>query len=106
MKTRGHIALVTGANKGIGFEVVRQLAREGFRVFLGARDAKAGKAAADKLNKEGEKENYGEVSFIQIDISKLDSIKNAAKEFSKQSERLDAVVHHAGILLDDDKDIL
>ena len=106
MKTRGHIALVTGANKGIGFEVVRQLAREGFRVFLGARDAKAGKAAADKLNKEGEKENYGEVSFIQIDISKLDSIKNAAEEFSKQSERLDALVNNAGILLDDDKDIL
>src|SRR5438477_9989334 len=53
------IALVTGANKGIGFEVVRQLARKGFHVFLGARNSDAGVAAVQKLNKEGEKEDYG-----------------------------------------------
>src|SRR4029077_7042405 len=102
------IALVTGANKGIGFEVVRQLAREGFRVFLGARNEKAGEAAAKRLNDESESTARSgiTVTFIKIDISKPESIKRAAEEFSKQSDRLDALVNNAGILLDDDKDVL
>ena len=94
------IALVTGANKGIGFEVARQLARKNFHVFLGARNEKAGRTAADKLQSDGE------ITFIQIDVADPESIKRAAKEFSKQSERLDTLVNNAGILLDDDKDIL
>jgi NAD(P)-dependent dehydrogenase (short-subunit alcohol dehydrogenase family) len=106
MNRRERIALVTGGNKGIGFEVVWQLAREGFRVFLGARNEKAGEAAAEKLQKEGEEEDYGEITFLKIDISKPESIKRAADEFSKRSDRLDALVNNAGILLDDDKDIL
>jgi NAD(P)-dependent dehydrogenase (short-subunit alcohol dehydrogenase family) len=119
MAREKRIALVTGANKGIGFEVVRQLAREGFRVFLGARDEKAGLAAAEKLNKEsgtpesglvtGHKGQSGSdslVTFLKIDISSPESIKSAAEEFSKQSDRLDALVNNAGILLDVDKDIL
>ena len=108
MNRRRRIALVTGANKGIGFEVVRQLAREGFRVFLGARNEKAGEAAAKRLNDESENTARSgiTVTFIKIDISKPESIKRAAEEFSKQSDRLDALVNNAGILLDDDKDIL
>jgi len=100
------IALVTGANKGIGFEVARDLARKGFHVFLGARDTEAGEAAAEKLRKEGEKEDYGEITFLKIDVSKSDSIRNAAEEFSRKSDRLDTLVNNAGILLDDDKDVL
>src|SRR5213075_3386474 len=106
MKMQQRIALVTGANKGIGFEVARQLARRNFRVFIGARDSDAGVAAAEKLRKEGEKEDYGEITFLKIDVSKPDSIRNAAEEFSRRSDRLDALVNNAGILLDDDKDIL
>lgn len=110
MKTRGRIALVTGANKGIGFEVARQLAREGFRVFLGARDEKTGEAAAEKLRAEGARttkdKSDDDISFLKIDISKPESIKSAADEFGKQSDRLDALVNNAGILLDDDKDAL
>jgi NAD(P)-dependent dehydrogenase (short-subunit alcohol dehydrogenase family) len=110
MNTRGRIALVTGANKGIGFEVVRQLRREGFRVFLGARNEDAGKAAAEKLNQEtrntGKNEGHGSVTFLRIDVADRESIKSAAEEFGKQSDRLDALVNNAGILLDDDKEIL
>ncbi|HEX4639592.1 MAG TPA: SDR family oxidoreductase [Chthoniobacterales bacterium] len=107
MKREQRIALVTGANKGIGFETVRQLRRERFHVFLGARNEEAGKAAAEKLDREGKEEkDGGAVSFLKIDISKIDSIRAAAEEFSKQSERLDALINNAGILLDDDKDVL
>ena len=106
MKMQQRIALVTGANKGIGFEVARQLARRNFRVFIGARDSDAGVAAVQKLNKEGEKEEYGEITFLKIDVSKPDSIRRAAEEFSRKSDRLDTLVNNAGILLDDDKDVL
>ena len=51
MKMQQRIALVTGANKGIGFEVARQLARKGFHIFLGARNEKAGEAAVQKLGR-------------------------------------------------------
>ena len=90
-------ALVTGANKGIGFEVVRQLARQGFRVFLGARNAGAGRAAAEKLRSEGD------ITFLEIDISNPESIRRAAEEFSRQQKHLDVLVNNAGILLDEDK---
>ena len=93
-------ALVTGANKGIGFEVARELARLGLRVFLGARNEKAGHAAAEKLSKDGS------VSFIAIDVSKIESIQRAAEEVGREADRLDVLVNNAGILLDDDKDAL
>jgi NAD(P)-dependent dehydrogenase (short-subunit alcohol dehydrogenase family) len=93
-------ALVTGANKGIGFEVARQLARQGFRVFLGARNEKAGRAAVEKLRAEGD------VIFLGIDISDANSIRAAADELAGQNDRLDVLVNNAGILLDEDKSAL
>ena len=112
MKMQQQIALVTGGNKGIGFEVVRQLARKGFHVFLGARNEEAGKGAVQKLNREAEEEGSAEntrrgaVTALKIDVSNPESIRRAAEEFSRKSDRLDALVNNAGILLDDDKDIL
>jgi NAD(P)-dependent dehydrogenase (short-subunit alcohol dehydrogenase family) len=112
MTKEQRVALVTGANKGIGFEVVRDLARKGFHVFLGARNEKAGEAAAEKLRTEGVKEEYGEnkrhgaITVLKIDVSKPDSIRRAAEEFSRKNDRLDTLVNNAGILLDDDKDVL
>jgi NAD(P)-dependent dehydrogenase (short-subunit alcohol dehydrogenase family) len=106
------IALVTGANKGIGFEVARQLARKGFHVFIGARNAEAGEAAAEKLRKEFEEQHHGEnnghgaITVLKIDVSNPDSVRRAAEEFSKESDRLDTLVNNAGILFDDDKDVL
>jgi NAD(P)-dependent dehydrogenase (short-subunit alcohol dehydrogenase family) len=94
------IALVTGANKGIGFEVARELARMGWLVFLGARNEKAGRAAVEKLS------GAGDVIFLEIDVSSEKSIRAAAEELGRQSERLDVLVNNAGILLDDEKDAL
>jgi NAD(P)-dependent dehydrogenase (short-subunit alcohol dehydrogenase family) len=89
------IALVTGANKGIGFEVARELAEKGFRVFIGARNEKAGRDAAKKI---GER-----AAFLKLDVSDRASIRNAAKQFEKASDHLDILVNNAGILLDEDK---
>lgn len=94
------IALVTGANKGIGFEVTRELARMGWRVFLGARNEKGGRDAAEKLGAEGE------VLFLQLDVSDAVSIHRAAEEVSRQQKHLDVLINNAGILLDDEKDAL
>jgi NAD(P)-dependent dehydrogenase (short-subunit alcohol dehydrogenase family) len=93
-------ALVTGANKGIGFEVTRELARMGFRVFLGARNVQAGRAAAEKLKADGE------VAFLELDVSDRDSIRRAADELARQTDRLDVLVNNAGVLADEDKDAL
>lgn len=93
-------ALVTGANKGIGFEVARELARMGWRVFLGARNEKAGRASAEKLR------GAGDVIFLQLDVSKEKSIRAAVDELARQSQRLDVLVNNAGILLDDENGAL
>lgn len=90
-------ALVTGANKGIGFEVARELARLGLRVFLGARNEKAGRAAADKLGKDGA------ISFLEIDVADGGSIERAAETLARQTDHLDVLINNAGILLDEDK---
>ncbi|MEN3370783.1 MAG: hypothetical protein V7609_2926 [Verrucomicrobiota bacterium] len=94
------IALVTGANKGIGFEVARELARLRFHVYLGARNPEAGRAAAEQLSADGN------VTFLEIDVSRPDSIRRAAEEFSRTSDRLDVLVNNAGIIVDGDEDIL
>lgn len=93
-------ALVTGANKGIGFEVARELARMGLRVFLGARNKEAGRAAAEKLQADGD------VAFLEIDVSDADSIRRAADELAGHADRLDVLVNNAGVLLDEDKEAL
>jgi NAD(P)-dependent dehydrogenase (short-subunit alcohol dehydrogenase family) len=98
MPTQEKIALVTGANKGIGFEVARQLAAKGFRVFIGARNDKAGRDAAKKI---GER-----ALFLKIDVSDSESIGKAAREFEGAADHLDALVNNAGILLDEDKAVL
>lgn len=88
-------ALITGANKGIGFEVARQLAKRGFAVFVGSRDLAKGRAAAQLLCKEG----Y-EASFIQLDVTDPLSIKQAAGTFSQKADHLDVLINNAAILED------
>ena len=94
-------ALITGANKGIGHEVARQLAAKGFHVFVGARNAKAGRKAAEEIAKEG-----GKTTFLEIDVSDNGSVTTAPREFAKIADRLDVLVNNAGIIVDGDNAIL
>ena len=93
--------LITGANKGIGHEVGRQLAAKGFHVFVGARNAKAGRKAAEEIAKKG-----GKATFLEIDVADNDSVTTAALEFSNIKDHLDVLVNNAGIIVDGDSAIL
>jgi NAD(P)-dependent dehydrogenase (short-subunit alcohol dehydrogenase family) len=92
--------LVTGANRGIGREMARQLARRGFGVFLGARDAAGGREAAAALQADGK------VEFLALDVSDSASIRAAAQEFGGRAGRLDVLINNAGIYPDRGTDIL
>jgi NAD(P)-dependent dehydrogenase (short-subunit alcohol dehydrogenase family) len=86
-------ALVTGANKSIGFEVVRQLAQKGVYVYLGSRNLENGIAAVNKLNGAG----FRNVEAIQLDITNDESVKNARTEIGKKTKVLDILINNAGI---------
>ncbi len=86
------IALITGANKGIGLETARQLAAKGIHVLIGSRDAANGQAAAQKLQAEGYK-----ADFIALDVSNEASIKQAAQTVNDRYGKLDILVNNAGI---------
>jgi NAD(P)-dependent dehydrogenase (short-subunit alcohol dehydrogenase family) len=93
--------LITGANKGIGHEVARQLAAKGFHVFVGARNTNAGRKAAEEIAKNGSR-----ATFLEIDVADNDSVTNAAREFPNSADRLDVLVNNAGIIADGDDAIL
>jgi NAD(P)-dependent dehydrogenase (short-subunit alcohol dehydrogenase family) len=87
------IALVTGANKGIGFEVARQLAQNGFFVYLGSRSLETGSAAVEKLKAEG----LQNVETVQLEVTNQQSIDAARAVIGKKTEVLDVLVNNAGI---------
>lgn len=86
-------ALVTGANKGIGFETVKQLLQKGFFVFLGSRDMVKGQEAVARLTSEG----LDQVEAVQIDVTDETSVKNAREEIGRKITLLDVLVNNAGI---------
>jgi NAD(P)-dependent dehydrogenase (short-subunit alcohol dehydrogenase family) len=86
------VALVTGANRGIGLEVCRQLAAEGFAVVLGSRDAAKGEAAAAVLGES--------VVALQLDVADDESVGTAAAAVDERFGRLDVLVNNAAILYD------
>ncbi|AMY68911.1 SDR family oxidoreductase [Frigidibacter mobilis] len=87
------VALVTGANKGIGFEIARQIAQTGATVFIGARDPGRGSAAAAELAAQGLN-----VQAIRLDVTEPNSIDAAAKVIAAGQARLDILVNNAGIV--------
>lgn len=92
MATLEKVALITGANKGIGFEIAKGLARAGVRVYLGARDEQRGLAAERTLREEGL-----DATWIALDVTDRASIERAKETIERRSERLDVLVNNAGI---------
>lgn len=86
------IALVTGANKGIGYEISRQIGLTGAIVLMGARNPGRGQAAARALDEEGIA-----ASWLPLDVTDAQSIENAAARIAEEHGRLDILVNNAGI---------
>ncbi|MFJ6851377.1 SDR family oxidoreductase [Streptomyces sp. NPDC091271] len=82
------ITLITGANKGLGYETARRLIEAGHTVYAGARDARRGEEAAARLG----------ARFVQLDITDEDSVEAAAAFVTKDAGRLDVLVNNAGIV--------
>ncbi len=91
------VALVTGANKGLGRETVRRLATLGWTVWLGARDAVLGAAAAAELAAELTGEGAGTIRFVCLDVTSDSSVDDAVDSIASISGRLDVLVNNAGI---------
>ena len=88
------VALITGANKGIGFETARQLGQLGITVLLGARDRERGEKGAEALRSEGL-----DAKTVLLDVTKQASIHAAAQEVARTYRKLDILINNAGILL-------
>lgn len=91
-ETAKTVALVTGANKGLGRETVRRLAGAGWRVFLAARDRERGAHAAGELAGEGL-----DVEFVRLDVTSDDSVTAAVKAVAGRVDHLDVLVNNAGV---------
>ena len=95
------IAIVTGANKGIGFAAARGLAQAGFHVFVAARDTEKGEEAAQKIRAEG-----FDAQFITLDVTDEDSCVSAAREIAAEWEGIDVLVNNAAINLGAERGLL
>ncbi|WP_298225649.1 SDR family oxidoreductase [Acidocella sp.] len=81
------IALITGGNRGLGFETARRLRDRGIRVYIGAREPEQGAEAASRLG----------VEWLQLDVTNEASVLDAAARFAERESRLDILVNNAGI---------
>ncbi|MEV5613906.1 SDR family oxidoreductase [Streptomyces sp. NPDC052225] len=86
------VAVVTGANKGIGREIVRQLAERGHTVYLGARDEQRGRAAAADLSADDL-----DVRFLHLDVTDETSAKTAAERLAQEAGTVHVLVNNAGV---------
>ncbi|WP_244466217.1 SDR family NAD(P)-dependent oxidoreductase [Dyella japonica] len=91
------MALISGANRGLGFEVSRQLAAEGVTVLLGARRPLAGEKAARQLRREG-----GTVVSVPLDVTSIECVRELAARIEGEYGRLDILINNAGAYFDVD----
>jgi NAD(P)-dependent dehydrogenase (short-subunit alcohol dehydrogenase family) len=92
MPSANEVALITGANKGIGFEVAHQIAKAGWTVLIGARNAELGTKAAETLNAEGL-----DAHFLHVDLDAPATAKAAAETIRSQFGHLDLLINNAAI---------
>ena len=88
-------ALVTGANRGLGFEISKQLAERGMHVFMGCRNQEKAELAARSL-----RDKKLDVSPLEIDVSDTASVGRAFQDLNSQHDHLNVLVNNAGVLLD------
>jgi NAD(P)-dependent dehydrogenase (short-subunit alcohol dehydrogenase family) len=86
--------LITGANRSIGLETVKQLSKKGLFVYLGTRDLEKGEVVVKELAENG----FQNIKAIEIDVTNLDSILSAKKTIEKEQGKLDILINNAGIL--------
>jgi NAD(P)-dependent dehydrogenase (short-subunit alcohol dehydrogenase family) len=95
MSTNKKVALVTGANKGLGLETSRQLAQQGIKVLMASRNISSGKEAVSKIVAEG-----GDAEFVQLEVTDAKDINHLKEYISNNFGKLDILVNNAGIALD------
>ncbi|MEH7336731.1 SDR family oxidoreductase [Neobacillus drentensis] len=95
------VALVTGGNRGIGYELVKQLALDGFRVILASRDSEMGHKATQKL-----KDSNLDVSFVVMNVDNQESIHQAAITVNERFGKLDVLINNAGVYLDENQKLV
>jgi NAD(P)-dependent dehydrogenase (short-subunit alcohol dehydrogenase family) len=89
------VALITGANKGLGLEMATQLGKAGVSVVLAARDPKKGEAAAESLRQQGV-----DAQFLKLDVNNRQDHQEAAKFLDGKYGRLDILINNAGVALE------
>lgn len=91
--TTKKVVLITGANKGIGFETAKQLAKLGYFVYIGSRDRSNGLKAVEALKDMG----LNDVDVLEIDVANTRSIEDAKAELTSKTTQLDVLINNAGI---------
>jgi NAD(P)-dependent dehydrogenase (short-subunit alcohol dehydrogenase family) len=94
-ESNGKVALITGANKGLGFEMSRQLAQQEITVLIAARKLEAAEEATTTLKNEGLK-----AEAIALDINDSNQIQAAVREIENKFGKLDVLINNAGVMLD------
>ena len=92
----GKVAVVTGANTGVGYHTALELLRKGAKVYVAARNEEKAKAAISKMAAEA---GGKQASFLQLDLADLHSVKKAAAEIKRMESRVDILIANAGVMM-------
>jgi NAD(P)-dependent dehydrogenase (short-subunit alcohol dehydrogenase family) len=91
----GRVAVITGANTGLGYETARALAASGAHVVLAVRNLDKGKDAAARITAESP---HADVVLQELDLTSLDSVRAAARELRSDHDRIDLLINNAGVM--------